>query len=325
MMLKMAVLLPTPIANARTASALRPGSRAKPRRLCRTSRRKPCIRTDYTTDVKQPSRRIPPPVARCVSIGRDHPISQAVVADEEALQAVVPEDCVQDEGPRREKGNLLSFDPCFAGDSACAVTKKPPRNPLQVGKRDRRARIPMELLDPVSGATHGHRSRGPWRGGERSQRTGKAQRQPCPFQGTGRIAFELTVQHGRSNAHGHARAPSPARSQRDLGGSPSPVDEHLRTCRFELGGRPEKGQSRLGVRGEDAHGHAELACELARRRETIPGGAKGSGRGNEHVLDTGLASDTDLMLHDFPYPAQLLGTDAAVPLHFAPKLEQLAF
>src|SRR5438874_11796283 len=46
-MLNMAVLLPTPIANARIATALNPGSREKPRRLCRRSRRKPRMRADY--------------------------------------------------------------------------------------------------------------------------------------------------------------------------------------------------------------------------------------------------------------------------------------
>ena len=42
--LNMAVLLPTPIAKARTANAVNPGSRVNPRTLCRRSKTKPCMR-----------------------------------------------------------------------------------------------------------------------------------------------------------------------------------------------------------------------------------------------------------------------------------------
>src|SRR6267143_1108778 len=41
--LNIAVLLPTPTASARTASAVNPGSRANPRMLCRRSKTKPCM------------------------------------------------------------------------------------------------------------------------------------------------------------------------------------------------------------------------------------------------------------------------------------------
>src|SRR5207245_4133218 len=47
MTLNMAVLLPTPIASATTATAVNPGSRAKARRLCRRSTMKLCIRRNY--------------------------------------------------------------------------------------------------------------------------------------------------------------------------------------------------------------------------------------------------------------------------------------
>src|SRR5437867_11887628 len=47
MTLNVAVLLPTPIASATTATAVNPGSRAKARRLCRRSTMKLCIRRNY--------------------------------------------------------------------------------------------------------------------------------------------------------------------------------------------------------------------------------------------------------------------------------------